>query len=237
MAFEKKWAVVPPQFFTSNGTTDGKLTVSLSYLFKVGQKVILGSNTVDKKEYKINRIPDATTVEIGSIGKSVHDRADISAYTTGDNATIQSEEQNRTSIPPDDVWRGVFEEEPTVALRSMLVGLSGDPIDDANPLPITGDISVSVGDGVQTPNILNISIPAKNVETAIPLPNGTKILRFHARKDSKLQYSFTSGATDTTYKTLWPGNEFRENGIQLSSKVLYVRTSKDDEIIEVLAWT
>lgn len=126
MAIEKKWAAVSAQSLTSDGTVNGEVSVPFSYLFRVGQVVILNSNTQPGGEFKVKRIPDSTTVILGGKDRGINDRSDISNYLTADSANLKALEQTRPNIAPDDVWRAVYDEEPTVALRVIDVDKNGN---------------------------------------------------------------------------------------------------------------
>lgn len=146
--FEKRWAAVSPQLFTSNGTTNGQLTVADSSLFKVKQKVDLNSNTQPVANFEIKSIPNPTTIIVGPIDTPVvsYSAVDISLYTVADGATISAIEQRRSIVPQEDLIRAKYEEEPVIAERVVIVDKHGRKIDSSNPLPTTatlsGDITV-----------------------------------------------------------------------------------------------
>lgn len=159
MAYEKRWAAVPPQNFTANGTDTGKITVADASLFKVKQQVIVVSNTQTNLNLQVQRIDTATELYVGPPGSSISTRTDISAYTTADAANIYAIEQPRSSVPEEQVERLTYEEEPTVARRVVLVDKIGNKIDDDNPLPVniddvtfTGDINVKLTDKDNDPD-------------------------------------------------------------------------------------
>lgn len=235
MALEKRWLAVPAQAFLISGTAEGEARVSDSCMFHVGQRVVLSGPPQPSIELQIKRIIGPNLVFLGSPARGITDRTDISAYLAG--STISAKEQPRPNIAPDDVIRAVYEEEPAVAMRSLLVDLCGDPISETNPLPIEGEIQVSLGEGLDTLTIFNQIVPVKDTETPIIIPNGTKRLEFHARGTSRVQWTFVSGASGSNYWTLKAGNAEVIDGVQLNSKTLYLRTSKDNEVIELRAWS
>lgn len=235
MAIEKFWAEVLAQPIIQDSTASGQVFVSLSTLFKVGQNVVLKAAGNPDKLLKVKAISNLNTIELGARGHNIRHREDLSAYTLASGATIHADKQSRPPISTDDIIRSIFEEEPTVALRTILVDEIGDPHSASNPISVVGNLEL--GDPVETPLIRNISCPNKNVENAVPIPAGVKKLSFYARNNSKLQFSFNSGESGVAFKTLMPGNVFQEDGIELNGKTLYVQASKDGEILEILTWT
>lgn len=139
MALEKRWGLVPPQAFTTNGTVDGRFSVASPKFFYVKQLVILSSGTQPGLEVQIKRI-EGSNIFVGARSEDLNHRLNISAYTVAANASVLSFEQPRPGIKPDDVMRAVYEEEPKVALRTMLVGTDGLPVDSANPLQVAATV-------------------------------------------------------------------------------------------------
>lgn len=142
--FEKRWAAVPPQLFTSNGTPGGVITVIDSSLFKVKQQVNIIANTLPNLNLEIKSVPNDVTIIVGPIGANIFTYSDVSAYTTALSGAISANEQKRSSVPVEEINRAVYEEEPTVALRNVLVDKHGKKIDSDNPLPTTATISGDV---------------------------------------------------------------------------------------------
>lgn len=139
--FEKRWAAVSPQLFTSNGTPGGVITVIDSSLFKVKQQVNITANTLPNLNLEIKSVPNDVTIIVGPIGANIFTYSDVSAYTTALSGAISANEQKRSSVPVEEINRAVYEEEPTVALRNVLVDKHGKKIDSDNPLPTTATIS------------------------------------------------------------------------------------------------
>ena len=148
---EKRWIAVPAQTFTSDGTAQGQLTVSDATLFKVKQVVILVSNTVPgRDDLEVKRIPDKNTILVGPKGGNIDTRTDLSAYLVTDGASIAANEQQRSKVPEQEIERLTYEEEPTVARRSILVDKMGDKIDSVtdnhgvNRLAVDGQFTAEV---------------------------------------------------------------------------------------------
>lgn len=134
---EKRFEAVSPQPFTANGTADGKVTIADTRLFKVGQKVFLKSNSLPFLDgLEVKRILSPTELLVGPEKKPNHVYSNLSGFLVADNAVIGSNEQPRTSVPMEEHSRAVYEEEPTVAIRSMLVDKYGNDYRIENPFPV-----------------------------------------------------------------------------------------------------
>ena len=85
-------------------------------------------------------------------------------------------------MPVEEINRAVYEEEPTVALRNVLVDKHGNKIDSNNPLPTTATISGDVTIGTDGFNLVD---PDSMLATGSE--DGTKTGVKHAvRVDSEL---------------------------------------------------
>lgn len=152
MAMEKRFKAVPPQVFTADGTVVGQITINDTRFFKVKQKVIVAANSLPNLDVEIKRVlDDGKTMFIGAIGKPIDDRSiDISTYTVASAANIYANEQLRPSVPEQEVERLTYEEEPTVARRTILVDALGNKIDShrdsngINRLAVDGQFSAEV---------------------------------------------------------------------------------------------
>lgn len=160
--FEKRFAAVPPQLFIANGTTDGVITlpVAVCTLFKVKQKVIIAAAGQQDLTLEIKQIDSDGHIEVGPyssaaqpatpstpskppVQSSLQLRTDISAYTLIAGAIIFANEQPRPRIDYAEIMRAVYDEEPTLALRTSLVDELGDRYSDTNPLPVNADVTVN----------------------------------------------------------------------------------------------
>ena len=200
--FEKRWAAVPPQLFTSNGTSSGVITVMDSSLFKVKQLINITANTLTNLNLEIKSIPNDITIIVGPVGANIFTYSDVSAYTTALSSSIGANEQKRSSVPVEEINRAVYEEEPVVATRTVLVDKYGDKYDSNNPLPVDATVSVVVPpvtvelDALTPPTQLD----PDNVLVA-GSEDGTKIGIKHAvRVDSELdlRVGISDGANKAT---------------------------------------
>lgn len=142
---EKRLYAVSPKSFIADGTSSGRIQVTdACHYFVVGQVVILKSTTQLPARFKIKRMPDDNTMILGPEDKPVQITSDVSAYIVADMATVESEEQNRPSVPEQEIERITYAEEPTIARRVILVDQCGNMIGEDNPLPV--DAVLNVGD-------------------------------------------------------------------------------------------
>lgn len=133
---ERMFYRIEPKAFTLDGTSNGIVSVASTYGLKVGQIASIKSNTQSQKEYKIKSVMSETKLLVGPTDKPIHVFSDVSALTVSDNATVEIREQKRPSIDPVNIQGMVFEEEPTVALRSHLVDWLGRSYGTSNPVPV-----------------------------------------------------------------------------------------------------
>jgi hypothetical protein len=148
--FEKRWAAVPPQSFTVDGTISGaiKIAGNACHFFKVKQEVYLTATSLPNLDkIEIKKILDDMTIIVGPCHGNIHATIDISAYTVALGAAISANEQKRSSVPFEEFTRAVYEEEPTVANRTILVDECGDKYNEANPLPVKiPNVDITIGD-------------------------------------------------------------------------------------------
>lgn len=147
---EKRLGAVPPQAFTADGTDKGLVTLADTRYFKVKQKVILIGATLPNLNLEVKQVIDSTKLLVGPINEDIKDYSDISAYTTALTSFIYANEQKRPSVPLEEFWRAVYDEEPTVALRNILVDKFGNKIDSVtdnygiNRLAVDGQFHAEV---------------------------------------------------------------------------------------------
>ena len=135
MAMEKRWEAIPAISFSSDGTSEGQVTIATSIGFKAKQQVIIQAIGLPDLFLEVKRIPSLTTLLVGLPG-NINARQDLSAYTVLAGATILAEDQPRSSIPEKELLRASFAEEPASAFRMLPVDQFGNPISPSNPLPV-----------------------------------------------------------------------------------------------------
>jgi hypothetical protein len=126
---EKRFPAVAPQLLSSDGTARGIVTVQNTTLFKVKQQVILSAATLPNLDtLEIKNILNSTQMVVGPRSGNIQTFTDISQYTVAHGAFIFANEQLRPNITSDDFERAVYEEEPVVAKRVILVDMMGQKI-------------------------------------------------------------------------------------------------------------
>lgn len=135
MSLEKLLAAVPVQVFTSNGTAAGLVTVADAVPFRVGQQVVVTAVGQTNLELEVKRVLSSTQLTVGPLKSSALAVADLSAFTVASSASILANEQRQPLVTSDEFERAVYEEEPVVAKRVILVDEQGDLVNAANPLP------------------------------------------------------------------------------------------------------
>lgn len=120
--------------------------------------------------------------------------------------------------------------------------LDGDPVrivdKEGHELDILPDGSLPFSSSpYTTPVIANPTASVANTEYSYTFPDGTRKFRINARGNSKLQISYSSGTTNTQYITIYPGNSFEESELSTTSFTIYYRSSKANEVVEILSWS
>jgi hypothetical protein len=143
---EKRFLEISPKPFTMDGTSKGVVTVGSSCYFKVGQVVIIYSDTQLPQNFKVKRVHNKTSFSVGPVTGQIQERSDMSAYLVAENATVSAIEQKRPVVPEHEITRYTYEEEPTIARRVFMVDCMGEGYRIDNPLPVTlSDGSINIG--------------------------------------------------------------------------------------------
>lgn len=148
MAIERKWVSVGPVLLTQNGSSDGVLTLTSTAGFKVKQQVILSSNTQPQLKLEVKRVISRTQLIVGERldTGSLTNKADVSSYLVADLANLYAVEQPKSKLKPDDIWQAIYDQEPAVALRNVLVDQFGDYYTVDNPMPVQlSNGSINIG--------------------------------------------------------------------------------------------
>ena len=142
---EKRILAVSAQSLLLDGSQAGEITIADTSVFRVGQLVTLASDTQDYANFQVKRILKNSFIYLGKESKPIQDRSDLSSFLVADGAKIFAREQKRPSIPEQEIERHTYEEEPVVARRVILVDKYGERFSESNPLPTSGDITVTAG--------------------------------------------------------------------------------------------
>lgn len=91
---------------------------------------------------------------------------------------------------------------------------------------------------VSTPVIYNFEISAANTEYSYSLPNGTMRFEFRSRDGKKIKIAYNNGESDTSYRTIHPGETYREEGIDSSASLtLYFQSTSANVNVEIVSWS
>lgn len=233
---EKRFYAVPPQLLTTDGSANGYVTISNACnIVKVKQVVSVTDSLGNLRTYEVKRVDEPDRVYLGPIGKPLLCYDDLSTYTTANGAFLFADEQQRTKIAEQEIPRAVYQEEPTVAVRSILVDDCGDTIGPTNPLPVEGTLTVSVG-GLSTPTIINTSAPLLS-EYTITLPSNTKEFKIKMRNAMGMRLAWISGDTATNFITMQPGTVYHQSNLKLTAPLnIYVLPKIAGSVIETDYW-
>lgn len=87
-----------------------------------------------------------------------------------------------------------------------------------------------------TATIINVAVATANTEVSQLLPTNTKSFILKARGNSKIQMSFISGDSGTTFVTIPKGAVYTDDKFYTSLTV-YFQTSNGGETVEIIAYT
>lgn len=195
--FEKRWPVISPQAFTVDGTTSGIVTIAATTdCFKVKQKIRIKSTAEPTLNLQVNEVLSDTQIRVGPLNKSILCSEDISVYLVADSAIVEAPEQARVSIPATEHERAVYEEEPTVAKRTILVDKFGNLITDTNPLPV--DATIMVGNiDIRRLTHEDDDPTLGDIHDSIRIGDGTNLQQVTTQLDARTVDTLHSGATST----------------------------------------
>lgn len=228
---ERRYLSMEPLPLLSNGTSDGLIIVENTYGIKVGQ-ILAFDNGTSNLRAKVKIVLDETTFIVIGKDKPItsHDKLDMSAFIAGSTFTLY--EANRPAINEFETQRAVFEEEPTVALRTHLVDWLGRSYSDGNPIPIS-----TAENKLSSPVIININTTLANTESSFTLPDGTKRYRIKIRGQAAMQLSYIAGESNMNYWKINRGFIHEESNIFLNGKTLYFQVDKANQVVEITYWT
>lgn len=163
MGFERTWPEVEPIALIVNGGEWGKVVVSDVAGFRVKQSAYLTANGLPDLPVQVKIVLSPTTLIVGFVDNQIANwkPINISAYTVANNAMIGAQWQDKNKIGVDDISKAVYEADPTVAIRTIDVDQYGDFYTENNPLPVSIDSTISVGEveikGSPSGNLLDVN--------------------------------------------------------------------------------
>jgi hypothetical protein len=157
VAIEKKWASIAPRLFTVDGSAFGVVTIASDAGFKVKQHVVISAIGLPDLQAQVKRVLCPGQLILGPLPENISPvmkrqgnellsvRSDLSAYTVALGSFIYAAEQEKAKLKPDDITQATYEQEPTLAVRSILVDECGNFYTPDNPLPATFTGTVTIG--------------------------------------------------------------------------------------------
>lgn len=142
MSIEKRWGAIPAVSFLLDGTIDGLVTLDTPVDLHTKQIIFLTSNTQPTKQLQVKRVLSKTQILVGLLTTKINVYENVSAYTILDSAALFALEQPRPDIPAIEHERAVYEEEPVVAKRMILVDDTGEKFNSTNRFPVEAVITV-----------------------------------------------------------------------------------------------
>lgn len=110
--------------------------------------------------------------------------------------------------------------------------------DGVDILQINPDGSINVNTSPLTsPIIYNVTTTLANTEYSQVLPSNTKEITLNARGNAKLQITYNLGQSNSVFKTIFPGEIYKETGMNLIGKTIYFQSTKPGEVVEIITWT
>jgi hypothetical protein len=240
--YEKRW---PTIILAPISIANHVVTVSDTVGLHTKQKVVLSKAGEDTQEFEIKRVLSDTELIIGSIGGDINDFQNPTQFSGG---MLVMSEQIRNHFGSEVVMRAVYEEEPAVALRNVLVSKYGQHADyinknGINRLAVDADLTITdITVNISNPSniiISNIATPGTpNTEFSIVIPANTKRFTLRVQEDqSATQISMTSGASGTTYSKISPGETWLSGDMNLTAPLtIYAQVKKANLIMELTRW-
>lgn len=116
-------------------------------------------------------------------------------------------------------------------------GGAGGGCTQSNAVTINADNVNLVPEVVSSPTISNTILTLANEEYAIPLPTGSRRFTIRLRAPGVLKISYTTGASGTTYFTVFPGCAMTEDALAPGTNyVLYVQSPQSGAVVELVSW-
>lgn len=207
---EKLWLQVDPVALTADGGQYGEIQIDDTSIFKVKQRVTLKADATTNADLEVKRIVSSTLLWVGPRGGPIKAYSDVTAFTIANNASIQAPEQPRSSISQEELNRAMYEEEPIMAQRVILVGSDGATASSSSPLPVSSSASNSTSELIMSGYI----IPAITDPIQIPGPKrtfqvfgstsagtGASVVKIEASLDPDLDNWVTIGTVTLTLGT------------------------------------
>lgn len=145
MGFERTLSVVSPILLTANGGTQGQVQLATTLGLFVKQIVNLQGSITPALTVEIKRVLSDTQILVGHPTRDINHRIDVSAYTVADGAFLYAAEQPKAVLPMESRLYASYIQEPSNSWRVTPVDSFGNSINSTNPLPVSIDGTIAVG--------------------------------------------------------------------------------------------
>lgn len=241
---ERLWTSIPPVLLTAPGGSDGKVQVTDTEYFRVNMKVVIGDPVLPHLAAKVARVDSPTEITLIPEEKTVgaKEKLNLSAY--GITSFVYANEQTKRYPSIKEIEESMFEGEPVMARRSVLVDkygrIYGSKLDPDGTLRLATDTSISVQNlavdiqWASEPEVVNQNILLANTEYSFVIPQKTQ--RFTVKiKDAETYYSIktTSGGNEFNMSL---GQEFDSGVIDSpANKTYYIEAGKPCQV-DIFIW-
>lgn len=137
------------------------ITVSSTIGLKVKMTVTLSKPGITDEQFEIKRVFDSKSLMLGPVGKNIKKSSEALKF---DGGTLYAHEQSRNVLGDSPILRAVYEEEPTIAIRTISVGptgaIDGTPESELDKIP--PDAHFLYGYAYETTSIREYS-PSKKI--------------------------------------------------------------------------
>ena len=120
--------------------------------------------------------------------------------------------------------------------RGVTEGIGNVGLLDINGVPINPATNDSVAVGT-TPAIYNLTMTLANTEYSQALPTGTRALTIKNRGHYATQFSYTNGASNTTFITIPAGMYYYEEQVNLTGKTIYAQCPQAAQVLEIIVYS
>jgi hypothetical protein len=181
---EQQWLSV---FLSPISVANSVITVSDTFGLHPKAPIQLKDLAGNVQDFEIKRVLNDTQIQIGNIGNGI--TGPFLNPVQFDGGSLQMGEVNRNKFGSELVLRAVYQEEPALALRNLLVNKYGAAIDTS--IGVDGKISLKVDAGLQN-------------QDPLPYTDDVKIVYGSNGKASQYQFYLATVlkyTVDVTYNT------------------------------------
>lgn len=146
MSSERNLSPVPPILLTANGGTEGQLSLTTTLGLFVKQVISIQGITVPRLNVQVKYVINNTQILVGPVGQNLQTKTDVSAFTTADGAFVYAAAQPKSTLPSEERLYASYIQEPSNSWRVTPVDSFGNSFDPTNPLPVSIDSEIVIGE-------------------------------------------------------------------------------------------